>query len=133
MHRQNMNKILGLVFLPLLFIGCNLDNSDYPQRISFGSNGGTRIIHGDNGCHAIQIEDGEGHVKATSHFYGEEPYDSFIVEYDWLQVRDAVKNNNQLTITAKPNKTGKSRHYYITGMVMDEGFTIKVIQAGSGF
>lgn len=128
-----MKKIFGLFFFLLLFVACNLDNSDYPKKVSFGCGGGTQIVHGDNGCYAIQIEDGKGNVKATSHFYGEEPYDSFIVEYDWLQVRDAVRNDNQLTIMAAPNETGKSRQLYITGMVMDEVFTVKVTQAGGAF
>lgn len=128
-----MKKILGLLSLLLILTACNFDNSDYPKKVSFGGNGGTRTIQGDYGHYAIHIEDYNGHVLATEQRNGEEPYDSFVVEYDWLCIKGETMHNNQLTITAAPNKTGKSRHLYITGMVQDDIFTIKVIQAGNNF
>lgn len=125
-----MKNIFGLLPFLLFLASCNLDNSDYPKKVVFGGSGGTRTIQGDYGYYAISIEDYNGKVLATEQRQGEEPCDSFVVEYDWLCVKGEAIHNNQLTITAAPNETGKPRTLYICGMVMDEVFDIKVIQAG---
>ena len=53
--------------------------------------------------------------------------DSLIVTYKWLTIKAKTRDNN-LTIIAEPNPTGKSRKLYIYGDVTNQFAEIKVTQ-----
>ena len=109
-----MKKILIMTACCLIvtLAGCtNLDNYGYPKSLSFGKEGGQKVVKGDDGIYHLTI----------SNYNGDGNYsdgDSIIVTYEWLTVKCA-KFDDTWTIIAEPNTTGKNRKLYVYGAVDD--------------
>ena len=124
-----MEKKHGLAALLLLFllVACGPPgNYDYPLKLSFGREGGTKICSGKEGFYDVSINDynGNGETKLSK---GEN--DTIIATCYWLTVKYKERFNNEMKIIAEPNTTGKKRTLYIYCMVDNNGADIKVTQS----
>ena len=124
-----MEKKLGLaaLLLLLLLVACGPPgNYDYPLKLSFGREGGTKICSGKEGFYDVSINDynGNGETKLSK---GEN--DTIIATCYWLTVKYKGPFNNEMKIIAEPNTTGKKRTLYVYCMVDNSGATIKVTQS----
>jgi hypothetical protein len=124
-----MEKKLGLaaLLLLLLLVACGPPgNYDYPLKLSFGREGGTKICSGKEGFYDVSINDynGNGETKLSK---GEN--DTIIATCYWLTVKYKERFNNEMKIIAEPNTTGKKRTLYIYCMVDNNGADIKVTQS----
>ena len=123
-----------ILLLPVLLItlsACNLDNSGYPRRMQFGVNGGTREVRGSRATTNVticSIGGGKTLSNMDENRYGEYQ-DSFIMAYDWLEVKGKVLDG-KLIVTVTPNTTGHKRELMIQGSEMDTPFYVTVKQAG---
>lgn len=99
-----MKRIIFLLPVVLIALAaCDLDNSDYPRRIHFGVDGGTRQVRGSRATTSLTIcPTGGGKTLADmdDYTYGLHK-DSFIMGHDWLEVKGKVVGG-KFTITAMP-------------------------------
>ena len=120
-----MKTILGIISLVLLLSGCErMDNFGYPSKVSFGREGGIKVVSGDHYLYNLEIADYNGDGAGSENSLDD---DSLIVTYKWLTIK-AKTRDNDLTIIAEPNTTGKSRKLYIYGGVQNQFAEIKVTQ-----
>ena len=105
-----MKTILSIFSLVLLLSGCErMDNFGYPSKVSFGREGGIKVVSGNDIFHYLEIADYNGDGASSENSLDD---DSLIVTYKWLTIKAKTRDNN-LTIIAEPNPTGKSRKLYI--------------------
>lgn len=120
-----MKTILSIFSLVLLLSGCEkMDNFGYPSKVSFGREGGIKVVSGDHYLYNLEIADYNGDGECSQNSMDD---DSLIVTYKWLTIK-AKTRDNDLTIIAEPNTTGKSRKLYIYGGVQNQFAEIKVTQ-----
>jgi hypothetical protein len=113
-----------LACLVLLFASCNdNDNYGYTSNVNFGTNGGRKVILGNNDFDILEINSYAGNGTVSN----ADNSDSLIVTNQWLTVR-CRKYDKKLVLIAEPNRTGKSRKMYVAGWVMDSSAEIKVTQ-----
>lgn len=122
---QSVFKAVCLYIMVSLASCGPTDNYGYPDKISFGRDGGIREVSGNEPTYDIEIADGSG--EGTNKNLNTDDSDSIKVTYKWLTVR-AKKFEDKVTLIAEPNTNGKSRHLYVYGMVDDFDFEIKVSQ-----
>ena len=101
-----------------------MDNFGYPSKVSFGREGGIKVVSGDHYLYNLEIADYNGDGAGSENSLDD---DSLIVTYKWLTIK-AKTRDNDLTIIAEPNTTGKSRKLYIYGGVQNQFAEIKVTQ-----
>ena len=105
-----MKTILGIFSLVLLLSACErADNFGYPSKVSFGREGGIKVVSGNDYFYNLEIADYNGDGECSQNSMDD---DSLIVTYKWLTIKAKTRDNN-LTIIAEPNPTGKSRKLYI--------------------
>lgn len=114
---------IALFGIVILMGSCSiLDNYGYPGKISFGSEGGTKEISGDDYPYTLEITNTDDDGVNVGILYDEfASSDSFWVSHKWLTVK-AKKGDNKIFITAEPNTTGRSRTLYVSGMIDDSFF-----------
>lgn len=112
--------------MALLHAGCNGSvNYGYPGSVSLSKNGVAKVVKGDYGFYNLEIGDYNGDGPSQPVTMGTK--DTVAVTSDWLTVK-YVPGEHQVTISAAPNTTGRSRHRWFYGSV-DDGFAeIKVTQ-----
>lgn len=118
-----MPKLISLLITFLLLLSSceQQDNKGYPKSLVFNSNGGTEMISGDASFAYILILDGSDEHSSNIE-------DTTItVSYDWLQV-ESLQGSKSLTITAKPNKTGRQRKLKVFGYFGNEYAVIDIMQ-----
>lgn len=119
--KTGMAALCALLFCT----ACNLfDNYGYPDRVSFTAEGGSKSVKGGHGFYQISITDyngGHGNSETTE----EEGLST--TTRDWLTV-SAPKGSSELTFTADPNPTGRSRKLYVAVWVDNSFADIKVTQ-----
>ena len=120
-----MKTILSIFSLVLLLSGCErMDNFGYPSKVNFGREGGIKVVSGNDIFHYLEVADYNGDGASSENSLDD---DSLIVTYKWLTIKAKTRDNN-LTIIAEPNPTGKSRKLYIYGDVTNQFAEIKVTQ-----
>ncbi len=119
-------SLLFALLLPMLFSSCEFEEVDlgFPKTVNFTKDGGEIIISGETtfthaNIHNFKTGD-QGKIQES------ETGEAFI--YDWLKIEYSDFNNSELTISAQPNKTGKSRELHIEIYSGPDYQTIKVVQ-----
>ena len=117
-----------LVFVAALLLSvfalssCEEDQFGWDNKVIFSAEGGMEDVDGDADIYTLSIGSYNGEEKHSVEIAG-----IMTVKYDWLTAT-AVKNTNEIVLTAEPNDTGKERKLYVYGMIRNRVMDITVIQ-----
>ena len=112
----------------LVVVSCDsLDNYGYPWKVSFGREGGTRIVTGEQSFYTLAIRDYDGKGKEQSWGWPNGPEDTLVVAYQWLTIK-ALPYQQKMILIAEPNNGRKGRTLYVTAAVDNFDAEIKVTQ-----
>ncbi len=128
-------KVLFFILFSIAIISsCFKEPKGFPDKIVFGPEGEERVYTGYE-FGAIEItHPTKGICLMYSDRYGyEHPEDTarLAVEFDWLRVTGNYPYGKSLTISVKPNTTGKKREF-VVWPIQDgcKSAGIRVIQTG---
>ena len=101
---------------------CKEDRFGWANRVEFSAQGGVKEIEGDTGIYTLSIGNYDGEENSAVEVAG-----IMTANFDWLTA-SAVKNTNEIVLTAEPNNTGKDRKLYVYASVDNRFIDITVIQ-----
>lgn len=131
---RKLAKYLCLLFIPIGSCEYEQDPEEYgyPAEIQFSAEGGSYYQEISNNTMVGQLtifSDGEEKISSSS-FSESEGVDVLYVEYEWLTVKMSRIESN-LTVTAAPNPTAKSRKMKVELWMPPIGYSfIKIKQDG---
>ena len=117
------------IFIAALFLSifalssCEEDRWGWDNKVIFSAAGGTESVDGDDSIYTLSIGNHDGHEIQADDIAG----DVMTVTYDWLTAT-TKKGDNEITLIAQPNTTGKKRKLYVYGMIHNNVMDITVIQ-----
>ena len=101
---------------------CEEDRFGWVNRVEFSAQGGVKEIEGDTGIYTLSIGNYDGEENSAVEVAG-----IMTANFDWLTA-SAVKNTNEIVLTAEPNNTGKDRKLYVYASVDNRFIDITIIQ-----
>lgn len=101
---------------------CKEDRFGWANSVEFSAQGGVKEVEGDTGIYTLSIGNYDGEENSAVEVAG-----IMTANFDWLTA-SAVKNTNEIVLTAEPNNTGKDRKLYVYASVDNRFIDITVIQ-----
>lgn len=114
--------VAALLLSVFAFNSCEEDKFGWDNKVVFSAQGGTEDVDGDANIYNLSIGNYQGEEKSAVEVAG-----IMTAKFDWLTA-SAVKNTNEIILTAEPNTTGKDRKLYVYASVDNRLVDITVIQ-----
>ncbi|MBE6305104.1 MAG: hypothetical protein E7082_04185 [Bacteroidales bacterium] len=130
---KKIAKYLCLLFIPIGSCEYEQDPEEYgyPEEIEFPAEGGCYYFEACDNAYITLTIFSDNEEKISSNAFRESVGEGELyVEYEWLTVKMS-EIESDLTVTAAPNTTGKSRKLELEISRPIEGYSfIKIKQAG---
>lgn len=130
---KKIAKYLCLLFIPIGSCEYEQDPEKYgyPEEIEFPAEGGCYYLEGCDNAYITLTIFSDNEEKISSNAFRESVGEGELyVEYEWLTVKMS-EIESDLTVTAAPNPSGKSRKLELEISRPIEGYSfIKIKQAG---
>lgn len=114
--------VAALLLSVFAFNSCEEDKFGWDNKVVFSAQGGVEDVDGDANIYNLSIGNYQGEEKSAVEVAG-----IMTAKFDWLTA-SAVKNTNEIILTAEPNTTGKERKLYVYASVDNRFVDITVIQ-----
>lgn len=114
--------VAALLLSVFAFNSCEEDKFGWDNKVVFSAQGGAEDVDGDANIYNLSIGNYQGEEKSAVEVAG-----IMTAKFDWLTA-SAVKNTNEILLTAEPNTTGKERKLYVYVSVDNRFVDITVIQ-----
>ena len=114
--------VAALLLSLFAFSSCEEDAYGWENKVVFSAQGGMEEVDGDADIYTLSIGNYSGEESAAVEIAG-----IMTAKFDWLTAT-AVKNSDEIALTAEPNDTGKERRLYVYAMSGNKVIDITVVQ-----
>ena len=114
--------VAALLLSVFAFNSCEEDAYGWDNKVVFSAQGGVEDVDGDTGIYTLSIGNYDGEENAAVEIAG-----LMTAKFDWLTAT-AMKNDDEIVLTAEPNNTGKARKLYVYAMSGNKVIDITVVQ-----
>lgn len=119
-----MSVLVAVIGLASCGGGLIPKNYGFPKKVTFGVEGGAKVVKGSKDLYAVGIRTYGGENKGTE---SDTLSSGYYAKRDWLKA-EFNSRTGEMTIMADPNTSGKKRRLIVDGMVMNGVVDIVVHQ-----
>lgn len=114
--------VAALLLSVFAFNSCEEDKLGWDNKVVFLAQGGVEDVDGDADIYTLSIGNYNGEENDAVEVAG-----IMTAKFDWLTA-SAMKNSDEIVLTAEPNNTGKDRKLFVYAMSGNKVIDITVVQ-----
>jgi hypothetical protein len=114
--------VAALLLSVFAFNSCEEDAYGWDNKVIFSAQGGVEDVDGDADIYTLSIGNYNGEENPATEIAG-----IMTAKFEWLTAT-AMKNSDEIVLTAEPNDTGKERRLYVYAMSGNKVIDITVVQ-----